>query len=179
MYGLINRSIKELVLRHHGEGMWSRIAQRAGCGDTEFLGMESYPDELTYDLVGAAAAELNVEPAALLEAFGRHWVLHSAPASYGDLMSLTGSTVEEFLGNLDMLHDRVANILPALRPPEFRSVVQPDGSILLTYITHRPGLAPIVVGMVNGLGERFGRSLRIEHVERREDTGTHDLFRIV
>jgi hypothetical protein len=179
MYGLINRSIKELVLRHHGEGMWTRIAQRAGCGDTEFLGMESYPDELTYDLVGAASAELNVEPAALLEAFGRHWVLHSAPASYGDLMALTGSSVEEFLGNLDMLHDRVANILPALRPPEFRSAVQPDGSILLTYITHRPGLAPIVVGMVNGLGERFGRSLRIEHVERREDTGTHDLFRIV
>jgi hypothetical protein len=179
MYGLINRSIKELVLRHHGEGMWKRIAMRAGCSDVEFLGMESYPDELTYTIVGAAAAELNVEASTLLEAFGRHWVLHSSTESYGDLMSLTGSTLEEFLGNLDMLHDRVANILPALRPPEFRSAVQPDGSILLTYITHRPGLAPIVVGMVNGLGERFGRSVGIEHLERREDTGTHDLFRIV
>ncbi len=178
MYGLINRSVKEMVLRHHGEGMWQRIAARAGCTESEFIGMDSYPDELTYALVGAASEELGVPATAILEGFGQHWVTHTAVKGYNDIMSLSGDTLEEFLGNLDLLHDRVANIMPALRPPEFRSRVEADGSILLTYISHRPGLAPVVVGMIKGLGIRFSREVRIEHVERREDTGTHDLFRI-
>ena len=77
-----------------------------------------------------------------------------------------------------MLHDRVANIMPALRPPEFHSRIEEDGAILLTYLRHRAGLAPVVVGMMKGLGERFGRAVKVEHLERREDTGAHDLFRL-
>lgn len=155
-----------------------RILERAGHPETEFIGMASYPDELTYRLVEVAAQELDVPANVLLEGFGRHWVGHTAATHYGELMVLSGNTMEEFLSNLDMLHDRVANVLPALRPPEFRSQVDDHGAILLKYISHRPGLASVVVGMLKGLGDRFGRTVRIEHVERREETGTHDLFRV-
>ena len=178
MYGLINRAIKEMVVRGHGEGIWQRIADRAGCPGAEFIGMDSYPDELTYQLVEAASQELGVPVNDILEGFGRYWVTHTATTGYGNLMALTGNTLEEFLGNLDMLHDRVANIMPALRPPEFHSRIEEDGAILLTYMSHRAGLAPVVVGMMKGLGERFGRAVKVEHLERREDTGAHDLFRL-
>ena len=58
MYGLINKAVEGLVRSRFGDAAWDRIRARAGLPDEPFVGMEQYPDKTTYDLVGAASAEL-------------------------------------------------------------------------------------------------------------------------
>ena len=70
MYGLVNRAVEGLVTEKFGVDPWQRICARAGLDDPQFVAMEAYDDAVTYGLVGAAAAELGLEPAAVLEVFG-------------------------------------------------------------------------------------------------------------
>ena len=56
-----------------------------------FVSNEGYPDGMTYDLVGAASSVLALPAPEVLEAFGRHWVIHTAQEGYGDLMAAGGA----------------------------------------------------------------------------------------
>ena len=152
MYGLVNRAVEGLVLSKFGEEAWKDIKAKAGVEVEEFVSMQQYPDAITYDMVGAASEVLGLEPAQVLHAFGVHWVLETAAKSYGPLMEAAGATLPEFLGSLDQLHSRVAVTFPQLRPPSFR-VSDAEGSRLrLHYYSEREGLAPFVVGLLDGLG---------------------------
>ena len=70
MYGLINKAIEDLVLTEFGEEPWEKIKIKANVQVETFLAMESYPDEITYNLVGAAAQVLNL-PAETILKIGR------------------------------------------------------------------------------------------------------------
>lgn len=177
MYGLVNKAIEDLVSREHGADAWARVVERAGVECAGFVSMESYPDELTYALVGSACEELEVAVDALLEAFGREWVLYTAKEGYGELLDLSGSTFDEFLGNLDALHARVGFTLPGMRPPSFTCVGVAPGRYRLHYRSERSGLAPMVRGLLFGLADRFGQDVVIEQVGTRDQLG-EDVFEI-
>ena len=179
MYGLVNRAIEDLIVGRHGQETWTRIAAAAQFEHPTFLSMEQYPDELTYRLVQAASTELGAASEDLLEAFGEFWIRYTADEGYGDLLEISGSTLEEFLGNLDAMHVRVGFSLPDLRPPSFTFEQDPDGSgrDILHYRSHRAGLAPMVRGLLRGLGRRFGVELEVEHVPPDQQTA-HDRFLI-
>ena len=177
MYGLINKAVEGLVREKFGADAWRRIRTRAGLPDEPFVSMEQYPDKTTYDLVGAASIELGAPAEAILEEFGRYWTIYTAEAGYGELMKSAGSTFPEFLRNLDQLHTRVRLSFPHLSPPSFQVSEERAGALSLHYYSERPGLAPLVVGLLRGLGERFELELSIE-VERVETGRPHDLFRI-
>ena len=117
MYGMVNKAIQDLVSTNFGEDKWLTIKEKVGFEDDFFISMQSYPDELTYDLVGAASEVLELDPAAILEAFGEYWILYTAEEGYGEMLALSGSTLAEFLGNLNLLHERITNIMPQLKPP--------------------------------------------------------------
>lgn len=175
MYGLINKAVEGLVRTRFGDAAWSRILAKAGLPDEPFVSMEQYPDKTTYDLVGAATEELGVSAETILEEFGRFWTVYTAEAGYGELMKSAGSTLPEFLGNLDQLHTRVKLSFPHLKPPSFSVSEQGTESLVLHYYSDRPGLAPLVVGLLKGLGDRFG--LEIETTWERVDGGRpHDRF---
>lgn len=176
MYGLVNKAIEDLVRRNHGDEAWERIRRRAGAEDSVFIGMRAYPDKVTYDLVAAASAELGVDADALLEDFGEHWVLYTAAEGYGELLALGGSSLREFLLHLDELHTRVGLTFPELRPPSFHCTDLQEGSLRLHYQSERPGLAPMVVGLLRGLGRRFDTDVDVRRVARREDGAPHDEF---
>jgi hypothetical protein len=53
MYGLVNQAIEELVRSNHGDAIWEVIKQRAEVQIEAFLGMEEYPDDMTYRLDAA------------------------------------------------------------------------------------------------------------------------------
>lgn len=92
MYGLVNQAIRDLIVSHHGEEKWTAVCQKAGLGTGpgggEFEAMHSYPDGMTYALVGAAAEVLGSDPAGLLKAFGEYWITFTAEEGYGDMMDL-------------------------------------------------------------------------------------------
>jgi hypothetical protein len=61
--------------------------------------MKSYPDEITFSLVGAASEVLQLSPEAILEAFGEYWILYTADEGYKDILNIYGKTLLEFLAD--------------------------------------------------------------------------------
>ncbi|MFM7674774.1 MAG: heme NO-binding domain-containing protein [Synechococcus sp.] len=178
MYGLINRAIRDMVTTYHGEDTWQRIRERAEVADEVFLSMEAYPDDLTHRLVVAASQELVLSPAEILRAFGEFWVRYTATEGYGELMAIAGDTLPEFLENLDDLHARVGVNFPRLIPPAFDCEQSGPEELELHYHSQRLGLAPMVVGLVEGLGDRFDTEVAVTQTSSRDDGHDHDVFAV-
>lgn len=176
MYGLVNRAIEEMAVTRFGTPAWQEICRRAGLADTAFVGMNAYPDEVTYRLVGAASEVLGLSPEAVLEAFGEYWITYTAERGYGDLLAMAGATLPEFLGNLDAMHARVGLAYPALRPPSFRVSDLSPGTLRLHYHSERAGMAPLVVGLLRGLGKRLNTQVEATLERSRAQGDDHDEF---
>jgi len=179
MYGMINRAVESLVLTNYGPDAWRRIKERAGVDVDVFVSTEAYPDETTYRLVAAASEILDTPPADILEAFGVYWVLHTAEDGYGAILDAAGRSLPEFLMNLNQMHTRVAMIFPDLKPPRFECGEVTERSLLLHHFTDRPGLGPMVKGLVRGLAQRFETPVRVEQVRDRGEGADHDVFRVI
>jgi Haem-NO-binding len=176
MYGMINKAIHDLVTSRFGAATWQQMCAKAGVTDANFVNMVKYPDETTYKLVGAASEVLNTPAPAILEAFGEYWTVYSAEAGFGHLLDFAGDNLVDFLRNLDNMHTRVALTFPDLKPPSFKVSDIADGSLRLHYYSDRPGLAPLVVGMIKGLGKRFSTKVEIRLDRARTDGHDHDEF---
>jgi hypothetical protein len=179
MYGLVNRAIEQMVCRDHGEAVWQAIRQEAGVEVEAFVSNASYPDDVTYRLVGAASKILQTPAEQILNGFGEYWVLHTALESYGPLMRAHGKTCKEFLLKLPAFHARVQLIFPELRPPEFECSDVTDDSLVLHYRTPRPaGLEPFVEGLLKGIGEMFGTPVTTKLLEDRSEGADHSVFHV-
>ena len=178
MYGMVNKAVEDMVCRNYGAPTWKRIKEQAGVDTEVFLSNEPYADEVTYRLVAAASEILRTPAADILEAFGEHWVLHTAQEGYGPLMRAAGRSLPEFLLNLPNFHSRVAMIFPQLQPPRFKCTDITACSLKLHYFTHRRGLEPFVVGLVRGLGKMFEMAVTVDLVAARSLGADHDIFAI-
>lgn len=178
MYGLVNQAIEDLVRANHGSLAWDLIKRRAQINLEAFIGMDQYPDELTYRLIDAASEVLGIGRQTVLRAFGEYWVLFTAKKGYGEMLAVGGKTLPEFLQNFDNLHTRVGIIMPHLMPPSFTCTEITASGLHLHYYSHRRGLADMVVGLIQGLGKMFGNETEITHIEDREAGADHDVFRI-
>lgn len=178
MYGLVNRAIEEMVCTHFSPETWALIKSAAGVDHVHFLSMDQYPDEVTYQLVGAANQVLGIDAGQILESFGRFWTKYTAQEGYGDLLHMAGATFVECLQNLDNLHTRVGLSYPHLRPPSFYCSDKTQTSIRLHYLSERSGLAPMVVGLLYGLAEVYQTKIHVELIESRADRCDHDVFLI-
>ncbi len=176
MYGMVNRAIQDLVCGKFGEDAWDRIKEMAGVDVELFVRNETYPDEVTYKLVCAAARVLGVRSSVVLETFGEHWILSTAREGYGDLLDAAGTSLPEFLQNLPNFHSRVVLIFPKLQPPRFVCTDVHEETLTLHYYSHRPELASLVVGMVRGLGKMFETDVTADLVVSRADGADHDEF---
>ena len=178
MYGMVNKAIEDMVVMHHGESAWEQIKSAAGVDVDVFMSNESYADGITYDLVGAASKVLKMPAEQILLGFGEHWVLHTAQDGYGGLMNAAGKTLPEFMRNLPAFHSRVTMIFPKLQPPHFECTDITNESLTLHYHSHRQGLAPFVVGLLQGLGKKFTTPVRVRHVAHKEQGAEHDIFKV-
>jgi hypothetical protein len=176
MYGMVNKAVQEMICRQYGEPVWEEIKVRAGVDVDVFMSNEAYPDELTYKLVGSASQVLGLPAEKVLEAFGEHWILHTAQEGYGGLMQASGKSLPEFLQNLPNFHGRVSMIFPQLQPPRFQCTEVTDESLHLHYFTSRPGLAPFVVGLLQGLGKMFGTPVQVDLIQPKGEGVDHDVF---
>ncbi|MFD2256061.1 heme NO-binding domain-containing protein [Luteolibacter algae] len=178
MYGMVNKAVQDLVITNFGDEKWDLIKQKAGVEVDVFLSNESYPDEMTYDLVEAASEVLGVSGREVLHAFGEHWVLQTARQGYGSMLEANGRTLPEFLINLPTFHTRVAMIFPDLKPPRFNCTDIKENSLLLHYHSHRPGLTDFVIGLLQGLGKMFNTSTKIVVAQRKAEGADHDVFAV-
>lgn len=176
MYGMVNNALQDLVTRHLGEGAWLRLAAAAGIEDGLFISLESYPDDVTYTLVGGAAEALKLPVEAFLKEFGRHWISYAMQTAYAPLLRAPRS-LSEALESLDDMHQRIQRTLPKLNAPSFRFHPSTNGGTL-RYSSSRTGLAPFVIGLLHGLAELHGTEVTIRHTTPRAPDTDFDEFEL-
>lgn len=178
MYGLINNSLKSMIIKQFGEEKWEEVLAASGVPEDSFLSMRQYEDDITYQLAGAASQVLGAPVPACLEMFGEHWVLETASKSYGMLLDAAGQDMIAFLGNMNALHDRITSTFLDYIPPEFH--VEKEGNRhLIHYRSQRQGLTPFVVGLLKGLAIRFDADMIIHSQTEMEVThGSHTIFEV-
>ncbi len=176
MYGLVNKAVQDLIVTKFGEETWITIKQQAGVDDELFISMDAYPDSVTYRLVGATSETLGLTPAQVLEAFGEYWVLYTGREGYGNLLKMSGKNFPEFLANLDNMHTHIGMSMPHLQPPSFHCTDHTNHSLRLHYYSGRQGLAPMVVGLLKGLGSMFNTPVTVTQTSSREQGADHDEF---
>lgn len=178
MYGLVNRAIQEMICERFDESTWQRVKQKAEVLEEQFLSLEPYPDDLTHRLVKAASEVLNLSSREIMQAFGEYWIEFTGKAGYQEIMDISGDTLPEFLENLDNLHTRIGVQFPQFSPPSFECSEEAKNVLELHYRSTRVGLAPMVVGLVQGLGDRFQTQVKITQTQSREQGDDDDTFRI-
>lgn len=175
MYGLVNQAVEDLAVQLGDAPLWSAIKERAGVDLQAFVAMQSYDDDVTYRLVAATSAVLEMPPKAVLEAFGEHWITYAGQSNYGPIFATMGATLPEFLRNLDSMHVRITLSMPQLKPPSFSCEEVDAETVLVRYWSHRDGLAPMVTGLLRGLGALFDLAIKV-NARDREPGADHDTF---
>ncbi|HYX15529.1 MAG TPA: heme NO-binding domain-containing protein [Nostoc sp.] len=179
MYGLVNKAIQDMVCSRFGEEPWKEIKHKAELDIDVFLNMEGYPDDITHKLVKAASVVLSLSTQEIMQAFGEFWVHYTAQEGYGEMMDMSGDTLPEFLENLDNLHARVGVSFPNLQPPSFECTDMEENSLSLHYRSDREGLTPMILGLVQGLGNRFDTQVDITQTQNRDEGAEHDEFLVI
>jgi hypothetical protein len=175
MYGLVNKALEQLVKTNFCDDTWSEITRRSGV-DHSFVLMKPYPDHITYDLVAAASDVLDTPAEVLLESFGEHWIQYTVDEGYGKTVSLYGDSVGEFLQNMNNLHAQIRLSFPELRPPVISCESKPNGQIEVCYQSERAGLAPMLVGLIKGLGKRFSTPVDVEYLKPVDSNSDGEYF---
>jgi len=171
--------LRDLILASHNETIWHNIFQASGLNEADFVSMQSYPDTLSYQLVGAACQVLNISSEVLLEDFGRFWVLKTGPSAYGSLLDMSGDSIPELLSNLDELHVHLNNMMPNLKPPSFSCEHITDHGLTLHYRSSRQGLTAMVLGLIDGIGQRFKTPCTAKVIRSQENVeGVHVTFQV-
>jgi hypothetical protein len=178
MYGLVNRALEDLIIHKYGEEKWAEVREKANVEIDAFISNEPYPDEVTYDLLGAAHETLGVCVQDLIREFGAWFVTKTAKENYGALLRAAGANLKDFLTNLPQFHARIQLIYPKLQPPEFKCTDIGEDSLRLHYFTHRPGLVDFVVGLLHGLGELYGTPVSVTLLEAKAKGAEHDVFEV-
>lgn len=160
MYGMVNQAVRDLILQQHGEETWSTIRALAGIEEDEFVHLSAYDDATTYALVGAISSHFGQSPEDVLRGFGRWWLKWTSESGYSAMLDMYGRDLRTFLSNLDNLHSHSQALMPALQPPSFSVSEQEGDRFSLTYRSNRVGLTPMVQGLLEGLGDRFGTPVR-------------------
>lgn len=179
MYGIINKSIEDLVIAYFGEEKWEAVKSRSNINIDYFISTEPYDDEVTYKLSQAISDEMKMPLKEVLAHLGEWWILKTGKEKYGSLMEAGGNTLKDFLVNLPMFHTRIMLMYPKLTPPEFQISDIEEKSIKVHYFSERKGLQEFVRGLLSGLGKLYNVSVQIDLLESREQGSTHDVFNVI
>lgn len=145
--------------------------------NTVFLSFQPYPDEVTYKLIATTSREVGLSSAEILRRLGKFWVHFVKNEGYVNLMTTLGPGPYDMLAKLNEIHVRVGLMMADLQPPTFDCEMLPDGSCTLWYSSKRPGLAPMVLGLVEGVGALFESSTIVSEVSVSSRPGWHE-FRV-
>ena len=178
MYGIVNKSIEDLVVENFGSEKWEAIKTRSGIEIDFFISNEPYDDDITYKLAGAIAEEMGISVSDVLKTFGEWWILKTGKEKYGGLMEAGGNNLKEFLVNLPAFHTRIMLIYPKLTPPEFQVSVVNENSIHVHYFSQRQGLKDFVEGLLYGLAKMYQTDAKVTLLESRDKGDDHEVFKV-
>ena len=175
MYGMIHRAMRQMVHEELGEEAWLALEQKLAIGPTELLTGMVYDDALTLQIVAEAAARLNLSVEQCLFAFGQYWVRFAGQGSLSSIMKFTGQNLASFIAILDPLHLAVGAAMPGARLPSFATLENAPGHLVVEYRSDRAGLESFVLGLLQGLMDRFQARGDIEVLHRGEKSILFDI----
>jgi len=178
MYGIINKSIQDLITQTFGADKWDAVKEKSGIDIDFFLSNEPYNDDITYKLAGAASEVLGISVDEVLHAFGEWWILKTGKEKYAGLIEAGGKNLSDFLINLPLFHNRIMLMYPKLTPPEFKVSNISENSIHVHYHSKREGLQEFVRGLLVGLSKMYKVDSKIELLQSRKDGNTHEIFKV-
>ncbi|SEA63774.1 Haem-NO-binding [Flavobacterium gillisiae] len=178
MYGIVNKSIEDLVVTNFGRGKWEAIHERSGVDIDFFLSNEVYDDDVTFKIAIAVSEEMNMTLSEVLIAFGEWWVVRTTREKYPGLMESGGNNLRDFLINLPNFHNRVMLIYPKLTPPEFKVSDISSKGLNLHYFSKREGLQDFVRGIIQGLGIVYETPVILELIQSRNEGSSHEIFKV-
>ncbi len=178
MYGIINKSIEELVIDKFGAPIWEEILVKSGFEKQIFLSNEAYNDAITYKLASTVAEVVGISIGDVLIEFGKWWILHTCHLRYGSMLKTGGANLEAFLIGLPSFHDRVQLMYPKLSPPEFKVEKLSDHHYNVHYYSKRPGLQEFMRGLLYGLATYFKTEATIELLQSRDQGFEFEIFEI-
>lgn len=178
MYGIVNKSIEDLVVANYGLEKWEEIKEKSNIDIEYFISSETYDDEITFSLATTIAGELNVSVDDVLKTFGEWWIMHTGKNHYGYLLESGGDNFRSFILNLPLFHNRVMMLYPKLTPPEFKVSDVEENSIHLHYFSKRKGLTAFVHGLMSGLGKFFATDVTTEFIESVPNLNTHEIIKV-
>lgn len=162
MYGMIHRGLRQMIIEQSGEELWNRIEKKLGTGPEHLISAQTYDDSLTLAMVATVAEQSGQSVPECLAFFGRYWVQFAARGSYGGMMDFAGKDLPTFVGNLDRLHQAVQAALSKSIMPSFKVAEYGEDYLRVDYRSDREGLEPFVVGLFQGLLDRFGLNGTVE-----------------
>jgi hypothetical protein len=178
MYGLVNKAIRGLMLAKASPPVWQQVCAKANVTDDSLIISESYDDRVTYTLAEESSRALGLPLDDFLRTLGQWWIHETAMRDFQHLMAASGTTLRQFVLGLPHLHTRISLIFPKLQPPEFECTEDLPDRLKLHYRSHRSGLAPFVIGMLEGLSRHFNTPIRITHEAQKGTKDQHDIFLI-
>jgi len=189
MFGIVNCAIRDHVLACYGETTWSKVLLKSLASPDDFVSMERYSDEVTVSLLTACAEETGVAMEQTLEDIGQFWAEFLIKSDYGSLVQAAGKDLPDVLYSLDSLHTRLGLAFSEMKPPSFwctqaaeeliRDLEPGYSALVLHYISERDGLAPMVKGIVLGLGRMLATDCRIEQIAFKHNGTEHDSFLVI
>lgn len=177
-YELANRALEEPIIEKYGEEKWVETRKKAKVEVEAFISNEPYPDDVTYDLVGAAHDVLGLRVSDLMRGFGVTWMTKTVQENYRALLRAAGASLREFLLNLPQFHAHMQPSYPKPRPPEFKCSDVGEDSLRLYYFSYRLGLVDFVAGLFNGLSEVYGAPITVTLIEAKAKGADHDVFEV-
>ncbi|XP_064636664.1 guanylate cyclase soluble subunit beta-1-like isoform X2 [Lineus longissimus] len=180
-HGFVKHALERMIVRKYGEETWEEIKNISNARfESDFLLGLFNDEQLTYDVVEAAAQVVGTQKAKIWELFGEMFFEFCEDSGYDKILQVLGGTLMEFLENLDALHDHLSTIYPGMRAPSFRCMEKENGAILLYYYSERPGLEHVVVGLVKSVArELHGKDVNVQIITSSDDlTSNHVKFLI-
>jgi len=164
MYGLIHRAMRQMVIDSMGTRAWQAIETEQAIGPGELVSLSTYDDALTVRLLGAVSASRQETMEQTMRAFGRYWVSFVSKDAYGAILDFTGRDLATLLRNLNRMHQTVRVTMPDAIVPCFTMIEESADQIGVEYRSQRSGLQPMVLGLLEGLVEKFGLTAAVEQV---------------
>ncbi|KAF8373001.1 hypothetical protein PRIPAC_79430 [Pristionchus pacificus] len=191
MFGFIHESIRQLMLRRYGEELWNKVLERSGFeAGKENIVNHYYKDSDTYLLVDSVSVITKMNREQVWELYGGFLIEYTMEMGWDELVRSMSPNLKGFLDNLDSLHYFIDHVVykANLRGPSFRCEENQDGTITLHYYTGRPGLYPIVKGVIREVARRVfeidvslsitGRTQRSVQMNIGERIEEHVIFQI-
>lgn len=142
-----------MVASEQGEDAWDTILESCAA-DGAYTSLGNYPDAEFIALIDASAAVVSLDRGQTLRWFGAR-AMKLFISRYPHFFSSHTSTQPFLLTLNDVIHDEVRKLYPGADVPYLGFESRVDGSLAITYRSHRQ-LCKLAEGFIEGAAGHFG-----------------------